>query len=82
MGTEMADAIDRQEEKLADTHAGSADQEQGVGEQIVLCGELLLQTMIIVGRKGSGKSFIQTRQIVAEEKSFGDLGISSSQVDE
>src|SRR5215470_7418265 len=64
----MPQRIGGEVKKLADAHPGPAQQKQGIGAQIVLGPELLLQTLVVVWRERLGKVLIETRKVFPVDK--------------
>ena len=63
--TQMAQAIQREIDALADTHSGSANEAQRVRGQVVGVAQFLIQELVVFRRKWCGQTAWQWREILA-----------------
>jgi hypothetical protein len=63
--TDLAQAIEGKIDSLADANSGSADEQQGVGHQVIGVAELLLQPSIVLRGKWFGQIVIWGRKILS-----------------
>jgi hypothetical protein len=69
--TDLAQAIQREIDTLADAESGRAEEQQGVGHQVVGVAEFLLQAAIVLWGKRFGQIVVWGRKILSPDEIGG-----------
>ena len=72
ISAERAQTVGREVEEFANTHAGGAEQEQAIGNEIILVAEILLEKAVVLRCEGSGEIRVGSWEIAWMDKIASD----------